>query len=70
MNTRVQKMLEDEIRSEGVEEVFSTGVNIGSDATDGILKLMNITKSHTKTICNWLWDCSQITNNSASYFFS
>ena len=34
MNAHVQKMLEDAIRSEGVEEVFSTDAEINSEAVD------------------------------------
>ena len=34
MNAHVQKMLEDAIRSEGVEEVFSTGTDFNADAVD------------------------------------
>lgn len=34
MNAHVQKMLEDAIRSEGVEEVFSTDVNVDAEAVD------------------------------------
>ena len=34
MNSHVQKMLEDAIKSEGVEEVFSTDAEINSEAVD------------------------------------
>lgn len=34
MNVHVQKMLEDAIRSEGIEEVFSTDADINSEAVD------------------------------------